>query len=220
MQITIVHMMKSKLKGHSRDLSLYLKIPLWNYNSFTIIQQHLIIMLEIVQGWRPLWWASLGLFGVQSTLDWPRGLCEFYKVDSLAVATIISHNYQVLLAWWDIRIRRTPPLITHKPNLLHYGHLYPKTPPFPFNVNTMFKKKKKQQMNCPGLTCGINTFKPGFMSKGQWTYGPTYCLSIDTHIRSKVYKDLLISIFNAKRQNQKETTLYTLERMYLSIGNM
>ncbi len=32
------------------------------------------------------------------------GLCKFYKVDSLAVATRISHNYQVLLAWWDIRI--------------------------------------------------------------------------------------------------------------------
>ncbi len=27
------------------------------------------------------------------------------KVNSLAVATRISHNYQVLLAWWDIRIR-------------------------------------------------------------------------------------------------------------------
>ncbi len=25
------------------------------------------------------------------------GLCKFYKVDSLAVATRISHNYQVLL---------------------------------------------------------------------------------------------------------------------------
>ncbi len=23
-----------------------------------------------------------------------------------------------------------------------------------------------------------------FLSKGQWTYGPTLCLSIDTHIRS------------------------------------
>ncbi len=27
-----------------------------------------------------------------------------------------------------------------------------------------------------------------FLSKGQWTYGPTFCLSIDTHIRSKRYK--------------------------------
>ncbi len=27
-----------------------------------------------------------------------------------------------------------------------------------------------------------------FLSKGQWTYGPTFCLSIDTHIRSKGYK--------------------------------
>ncbi len=26
-----------------------------------------------------------------------------------------------------------------------------------------------------------------FLSKGQWTYGPTYCLSIDTHICSKRY---------------------------------
>ncbi len=24
-----------------------------------------------------------------------------------------------------------------------------------------------------------------FLSKGQWTYGPTLCLLIDTHIRSK-----------------------------------
>ena len=24
-----------------------------------------------------------------------------------------------------------------------------------------------------------------FLSKGQWTYGPTLCQSIDTHIRSK-----------------------------------
>ena len=30
--------------------------------------------------------------------------------------------------------------------------------------------------------------KSYFLSKGQWTYGPIYCLSIDTHIRSKRYK--------------------------------
>ncbi len=44
------------------------KIPLWNYNSITIIQQHLIIILW---QWR-----------------------QEYR-----------NNYQVLLAWWDIRIR-------------------------------------------------------------------------------------------------------------------
>ncbi len=27
-----------------------------------------------------------------------------------------------------------------------------------------------------------------FLSKGQWTYGPTLCLSIDTHIRSIFYR--------------------------------
>ncbi len=27
-----------------------------------------------------------------------------------------------------------------------------------------------------------------FLSKGQWTYGPTLCLSIDTHIRSNFYR--------------------------------
>ena len=47
------------------------KIPLWNYNSITIIT------------------VACG---------------KFYEVDSLAVATRISHNYQVLLEWWDIRI--------------------------------------------------------------------------------------------------------------------
>ncbi len=41
---------------------------------------------------------------------------------------------------------------------------------------------------CPGLTCGINIVKPRFLSKGQWTYGPTLCLSIDTHIRSNFYR--------------------------------
>ncbi len=29
-----------------------------------------------------------------------------------------------------------------------------------------------------------------FLSKEQWTYGPTFCLSIDTHICSKRYKDI------------------------------
>ncbi len=43
-----------------------------------------------------------------------------------------------------------------------------------------------------------------FLSKGQWTYGPTFCLSIDTRIRSKRYKVVYFWV-------------YLLERMWVSI---
>ncbi len=45
----------------------------------------------------PLTRANDPIERVLSILDWPRGLCKFYKVDSLTVATRILHNYQVLL---------------------------------------------------------------------------------------------------------------------------
>ncbi len=77
------------------------------YNSYVpSCQQHLIIMryscrhcqridfVEFIQAYH-------GQSRVErtSTLDWPWPVssCKFYKVDSLAVATRISHNYQVLL---------------------------------------------------------------------------------------------------------------------------
>ncbi len=34
-----------------------------------------------------------------------------------------------------------------------------------------------------------------FLCKEQWTYGPRYCLSIDTHIRSKSYKVVYFWVF-------------------------
>ncbi len=40
---------------------------------------------------------NYAILEVLLTLDWPRACVKFYKVDSLAVATRISHNYQVLL---------------------------------------------------------------------------------------------------------------------------
>ncbi len=58
-----------------------------------------------------------------------------------------------------------------------------------WHIRFYYKSKKflffffGKMAKCPGLTQS----NPGFCSK-QWTYGPTHCLSIDTHIRSKVYK--------------------------------
>ncbi len=37
-----------------------------------------------------------------------------------------------------------------------------------------------------------------FLSKGQWTYGPTYSLSIDTHIHSKRYEVVYFWVFYMK----------------------
>ena len=39
-----------------------------------------------------------------------------------------------------------------------------------------------------------------FLSKGQWTYGPTLCLSIDTHIRSNCYRVVDFWVFLTKKQ--------------------
>ena len=44
-----------------------------------------------------------------------------------------------------------------------------------------------------------------FLSKEQWTYGPTYCLSIDTHIHSKTYKVVYFWVFLHKKTTQKQT---------------
>ena len=46
--------------------------------------------------------------------------------------------------------------------------------------------------------------QPCFLSKGQWTYGPAYRLSIDTHIRLRRYKVMIVQYFYMK---------YILERV-------
>ena len=46
----------------------------------------------------------------------------------------------------------------------------------PFHAKNKSKRSQKKDAK-----------KKRFLSKGQWAYGPTYCLLIDTHIRSKRY---------------------------------
>ncbi len=46
-----------------------------------------------------------------------------------------------------------------------------------------------------------------FLSKGQWTYGPTYCLSMDTHIRSKRYKVVYFWVFFPKNSPKADGIL-------------
>ncbi len=36
---------------------------------------------------------------------------------------------------------------------------------------------------------------PQFLSKGQWTYGPTLCLSTDTHIRSNLVLPVMYTVW-------------------------
>ena len=43
-----------------------------------------------------------------------------------------------------------------------------------------------------------------FLSKGHWTYGPTFCLLIDTHIRSKGYKSTTFKYFYLKQPNSRK----------------
>ena len=45
--------------------------------------------------------------------------------------------------------------------------------------------------------------KMTFLSKGQWTCGPTYCPLIDTHIGSKVYKVVYFWVFLNKKHPKK-----------------
>ena len=45
-----------------------------------------------------------------------------------------------------------------------------------------------------------------FLSKGQWTYGNTYCLSIDTHICSKRYKVYFWVFLHEKQPKSRQNS--------------
>ncbi len=107
-------------------------------------------------------------------------------------------RHQIVPLWVSRRLKpgvvflvaqqRNVPVLTLPLNPDIYLHLHYNTTPHPMQISLYWVQEFKYAYHV----------YLWFLSKGQWTYGPTYCLSIDTHIRSKRYKVVDFWVFFMK----------------------
>ena len=79
--------------------------------------------------------------------------------------------------------------------------------PIKLEKGSIPESKLSHLWSCPPSLWVTNSLiRAWFLSKGQWTYGPTLCLSIDTHIRSDFYRVVYVWVFLAKNDEKGGNT--------------